>query len=271
MKRAILIFPLALIAYLLLPQGCLLLERAFGPDAMELNEFYAKQAAGESFDHSRLDRVLRASVKELGTVDYESLRTDPSDLDGYIQSLAAADFEALSRDEKLALLINAYNACTLRLILDHWPLQSIRDIPSAERWEDERWMIGGVELSLHALENDFLRARFREPRIHFAINCASIGCPPLRGEAYRGATIESQLQEQAMVMHGDPRWFELEREAGQVYLSRIYLWYEGDFAQLSGDSLQFAARFSPELDRILAKDHSLTIEWLPYDWALNSK
>ena len=94
-------------------------------------------------------------------------------------------FADLGRSEKLALLINAYNACTLRLILDHWndgQLASIKDIPRDNRWEDQRWQIGKRRLSLNQIEHEEIRGRFAEPRIHFALVCAAKGCPPLRAE-----------------------------------------------------------------------------------------
>ncbi len=168
------------IAFLVLPTSCQFLEQAFGPAAVTLEEAYDSQQEGEAFDHALLDAVLQLHVQEGGWVDYQCLSKSTGQLDQYISSLARVNFSALSRDAKLALLINAYNAFTLRLILDHLPLESIRDIPEADRWEAKRWQIGDMKLSLLSLENDILRSQFREPRMHFAINCASVGCPPLR-------------------------------------------------------------------------------------------
>lgn len=245
------------------------LEKMFAPAMVTLEETYSAQVEGDSFDHSLFDTVLRDHVQTGGWVDYQALRKAPEDLDSYIASLGGVKFAALSRDQKLALLINAYNAFTLRLILDHLPLDSIRDIPKAERWEAVRWQVGSMKLSLLSLENDILRARFREPRMHFAINCASVGCPPLRSEAYRGADIDSQLSDQAALVHRQSRWFHLDREAQSLDLTRLYLWYGNDFEQVGGSVLEFAGRHSPALASLMATDSAVSITWLSYDWSLN--
>lgn len=201
-------------------------------------------------------------------MDYGALAADPGDLDAYLAQLAGLDLDTLGRDERLALLINAYNAFTLKLMLDHRPVGSIKDIPSSERWDAERWVLGGETLSLTALEHDRLRARFIEPRIHFAINCASVGCPPLRQEAYEGARLEEQLEDQARRVHADPRWVRLQRNSAldhdTVHLTRLYLWYADDFAQVAGSPLAYAARYQPAL-----ADSRWQISWLDYDWSLN--
>ncbi|MFQ5505630.1 MAG: DUF547 domain-containing protein, partial [Planctomycetota bacterium] len=178
-----------------------LLTRLFGPPSVHPVEAYEKNPSGAVFDHSMLDALLKEHVRKNGRVDYRSLGREAKQLDAYLDSLDRAKLPDMGRDEVLALLINAYNACTLRLILDYLPLSSIRDIPADLRWDDRRWSMGGLTLSLTEIENEYLRARFREPRIHFAINCASIGCPPLRAEAYVGARIDAQLEEQALLMH----------------------------------------------------------------------
>lgn len=154
----------------------------------------------------RFDALLRTQVDADGLVDYAGLKDAHAELDAYIRSLAAAPFEQLGRDEKLALLINAYNAFTLRLVLDHWPLASIRHIPGKRRWDAPRWRLAGETLSLNQIENERIRPRFKEPRIHFALVCAARGCPPLRAEAYTGARLSAQLADQARRVHSDGRW-----------------------------------------------------------------
>ena len=242
-----------------------------GPPAVTLEEQYPDTgSAVVRVDDSALARVLAAHVRDDDTVDYRGLLAEPADLDAYVGGLADVRFDSLSRDQRLALLINAYNACTLRLILDHWPLASIRDIPAGERWAAERWNIGGTTLSLEQIEHDYLRARFREPRIHFAVNCASAGCPPLRAEPYDAERIDEQLEAQARRMHGDPRWFELDAGRGVLRLTMLYSWYAGDFAQVAGSAPAYAARFSPPLREMLERGDEPDIEWIDYDWSLNS-
>lgn len=249
--------------------GCHLLTGLFGPPAVDSKEAYADDRATMRFDHSVFDAVLREHVGEGGLVDYAALERSPGKLDAYIRALAAAPFRELGRDGKLALLINGYNAFTLRLILDHWPVASIKDIPASQRWQDVRWQLGPLKLSLDQIEHEYLRRRFAEPRIHFAINCASIGCPPLRREAYDAAKIERQLEEQARTVHRNERWFRLETDT--VHLTRLYDWFRGDFEQAAGSVLRFAARFVPALKTRLDADNVPRIAWLHYDWSINAR
>ena len=184
----------------------------------------------------------------------------------------------LGRNEKLALLINAYNAFTLRLILDYWPVESIKDIPQSERWEAERWKVGSHVWSLNQMEQEQIRPKFREPRIHFALVCAARGCPPLRNEAYTGHRIEEQLEDQTEYVHSHPRWFRFEPDQNLVYLTKLYDWYGSDFTQVDADAriyapsvLDYAARFVPKLKESLAAGRTPEIHWIKYDWRLNSR
>ena len=261
--RKSLVLPAASLGLLLLP-SC-------KPPAADLKEEYEKDLnTGVTVDHSLLDKVLKKHVDDKGGVSYAALHEDRKDLDTYVASLGRLDYHPLSRDEKLTLLINAYNACTLALILDHWPLASINDIPTGDRWKAERWEIGGLgKLSLDRIEHEYLRPKFKEPRIHFAVNCASIGCPPLRNEAYRAEDIEQQLQEQAIYMHNHDAWFDLDVEAGKLRLTKLYDWFAGDFEQVAGTTLEFAARFNDDLAAMLKAGKKPTVEYIEYDWGLN--
>lgn len=246
------------------------LQSLFGPPQVQMKEAYERKPGGPSFDHSALDAVLEKHVSEGGWVDYQALKSDPAELDAYIASLGKAPFDELGRDEKLALLINAYNAFTLRLILDHYPLPSIKDIPEKKRWEDARWRIGGHTWSLNQIEHEQIRSEFREPRIHFALVCAAVGCPPLRNEAYVGDRIDEQLEEQTRYVHSHERWFRFD--GGEVVrLTPLYKWYGGDFKQVAGSALKFAARYSEGLKNALEASREPRIEWLDYDWRLNSR
>lgn len=250
--------------------ACGLLRSWFGPPAVTSTEEYGDDRGTARFDHSQLDAVLRKHVDADGWVDYEALSKDPRALDSYIATLAKAPYDALSRDGKLTLLINAYNACTLRLIVDHWPTESIRDIPAAKRWKDERWQVGPMRLSLDAIEHEYLRKRFKEPRIHFAVNCASVGCPPLLNEAYVEARLEAQLQQQSETIHRNgSRWFRLD--GNRLALTKLYDWFAGDFVQSAGSVLAFASRFSPELAKQRTTGQPTSIEWIDYSWVINSK
>ena len=250
--------------------GCHHIERWLGPAPVTLQETYDADATGPGVDHSLLTTVLGRYVTTDGLVRYEALRKDPADLDRYIQQLREVQFDPLQRNEKLALLINAYNAFTLRLILDQEPtVQSIKEIPKTDRWDAKRWHIGSLLLSLDQIEHEYLRPRFKEPRIHFAINCASISCPPLRQEAYEADRIEAQLEEQTRALHADPAWVRIDPSGQTLDLTRLYLWFEGDFEQGAGSVLNFIARYHPKLAAELQAGRTPSIHWLEYDWSLN--
>ena len=247
------------------------LQSLFGPAPVTLQEAYKNHSGGPTFDHSTFGALLRKHVDQDGWVDYEGFRSDAVSLDVYIASLGNAPFADLGRDEKLAFLINAYNAFTLRLILDHYPIDSIKDIPSSKRWDAKRWDLGGMTLSLNQIEHEQIRPKFAEPRVHFALVCAAIGCPTLRNEAYQADRIEEQLEDQSRYVHTHDRWFGYDPGAKTVQLTKLYNWYGGDFKQIAGSVLDFAARYSVPLKSALAADKKPRIKWLDYDWTLNDR
>jgi uncharacterized membrane protein YdjX (TVP38/TMEM64 family) len=243
----------------------------FGPPAIAASEAYGAGSDSVMFDHSPFDALLKRHVTQGGEVDYEGLLGEASALDGYITALGTAPFSALGRDEKLALLVNAYNAFTLRLILDHWPVASIRDIPAGKRWKDRRWSLGGRTLSLDQIEHEEIRPKFREPRVHFALVCAARGCPPLSREAYVGARIDSQLEDQARYVHSQPRWFRWDASSNTAHLTELYRWYGGDFEGEAGSVLRFVGRYAPPVQEAIAANRPPRIQWIEYDWSLNGK
>ncbi|MDA1314720.1 MAG: DUF547 domain-containing protein [Acidobacteria bacterium] len=262
---AILIFSAAVYAY----QSRESLKGLFGPPRVTLEEAYEPRPGGTKFDHATLDTLLWNHVDDDGWVDYNSLQADAPDLDAYIELVAGAPFDEMGRDEKLALLINAYNAFTLRLILDHYPVESIYDIPEDQRWEAARWSIGGKIWSLSQIEHEQIRPKFVEPRIHFALVCAAVSCPKLRNEAYQADRLDEQLEDQTEYVHAGERWFRFDKEAGIVELTQLYDWYGGDFVQVGGSVVGYAARYSSQLDAALKAGREPRIHWLAYDWSLN--
>jgi len=245
------------------------LAAMFGPPPVEMREAYPGEG-GARFDHGAFDTLLARHVDARGMVDYEAFARDREALQAYIERIGEVDFEVLSRDEKLALLLNAYNAFTIELILEHLDegITSIKDIPEPRRWDDVRWRIGGEVYSLNAIEHEQIRPNFKEPRIHFALVCAAIGCPPLRSEAYRGALLEMQLEDQAAYVHAHPRWFERQGPEA-VRLTQLYQWYRGDFEQVAGSLLAYVARYRPEVAEQLEAGEAPRLGWLDYDWTLN--
>ncbi|GJQ27687.1 MAG: membrane protein [Phycisphaerae bacterium] len=271
------ILPLAAIAMLAITIAACTQQDAirglFGPSSVTLQEAYEQKSEGIAFDHSQFDALLNKHVSDGGWVDYEGLGHDAKALDSYLASLKSAPFDRLGRDEKLALLINAYNACTLRLILDHFDggkLKSIKDIPASKRWNDRRWNLAGNNWSLNQIEQEQIRPKFKEPRIHFALVCAAVGCPPLRNEAYVGNRIGQQLEDQTRYIHSYGTWFRFDSDARIAYLTPLYKWYGGDFEQVSGSVLKFAASYAETLQAAVNNGKTVRSEWLDYDWRLNS-
>ncbi len=246
------------------------LASLLGPAPVTLQEAHDPNPGGQTFDHAGFDAILKKHVDAEGWIDYAALKDDPSALDAYIASLAEAPFGDLSRDEKLALLINAYNAFTLRLILDHYPVKSIKDIPAAQRWTAVRWRFAGNSYSLDDIEHREIRPRFHEPRIHFALVCAAVGCPPLRNEAFTGARLEELLESQTKYVHERETWVRYDAGRNRLYLTPLYKWYGGDFEQTHGSVVNYVAAYVPAVKAALDARRSPRTSWLDYDWSLNS-
>lgn len=249
-------------------------------------------ASAGAFDHSHADWTA-ALTKHLTwnaagtatTVDYAGWRKDRAALDRYLASLSAQPREAFagwSVAQRRAFLINAYNAWTVDLILRSDPdLQSIRDLGSlfSSPWKRRFFELFGDEESLDGIEHDLLRGApdYDDPRIHFAVNCASIGCPALRPEAYRADDLDAQLEDQARRFLRDGSRNRWDAKAGTLYLSKIFDWYAKDFDLpfRGGQSrAHFLAQYATELGVSAAETARLEageieIEFLDYDWTLN--
>lgn len=224
------------------------------------------------FNHDALAAALARHVRE-GRVDYAALKARPAELDRYLGSMAAvskAEFDRWAEPERLAFLINAYNAWTLRLILDHHPVQSIKDIGSFLRgpWDIPLVKLFGGTTTLNTLEHDIIRKEFAEPRIHFALVCAAKGCPVLRSEAYTGEKLEGQLTDQTRLFLATPEKNRVDAAGRVVYLSPIFKWYGGDFEAKSGSVLAFLQPHWPGGAGPVDSD-GYKIRHTDYDWSLN--
>jgi hypothetical protein len=232
-------------------------------------------AGGATFDHGAFDRLLRAHVAA-GRVDYDAFAQAP-ELPRYLDALAAADVEALPRDEQLAFWINAYNAYTIHLVNAHRERRSIRNVnkmlgvvPAPGPWKMKIVRAGGRTLTLDEVEHEIIRKRYREPRIHFALVCAARSCPPLRPEAYTGAALDAQLEDQSRVfIDATPSANRVDVKAATVHLSPLFNWYRADFGPSLG---RFLARYvsDPAARALLEGGRFKTVE-TPYDWSLNAR
>ena len=225
--------------------------------------------------HAAFTKVLKAHLKD-NKVDYAGLKKNSGELTAYLDTLAAVPesaFNKWDRDQQMAFLINLYNAATLKLIVDHYPLKSIKDIGNILKgpWKQEVVRLFGKQETLDHVENDLLRAKYKDPRIHFAVNCASIGCPALRAEAFQAGKLDSQLEEQARKFLRDSSKNRLDAKNKVLYLSPIFDWFEGDFTTKSGTVEKFIAPFVSAEDRKVIEKGGLSIKYTDYSWNLNTQ
>jgi hypothetical protein len=228
--------------------------------------------------HRPFSLLLQHHV-EAGVVDYAALKGETDDLDRYLDTLAAVDLSGADREHKLAFYINAYNACTLRLIVRHFPeVKSIRDL--RRPWKTREWDLAGVTLSLDDIEHKVLRAELAEPRIHFAIVCASISCPKLASRAYAAEDIDAELALATDAFIRSPENVQVEIRGGLfgdrpvLRLSKIFDWFSEDFVAAPGGSVVdfIRAHATPEVEAFIdAHRQRLKVDHLAYDWHLNGK
>lgn len=234
--------------------------------------------AADAFDqtHARFGRVLTACVTN-ARVDYAKLKADPAELDAYLKEIAAvpaAEFARWAEGDRLALLLNLYNAQTLRLIITHYPVKSIRDIGalSGAAWREPIVRHGGQVMTLDHLEHQLIRVDYREPRIHFALVCAAVSCPPLRAEPFAGARLQAQLDDQARIFLAAAETNRFDAKSGTLHLSPIFKWYEKDFTPSAGSLAAYVKPFLPEAQRNALTDPAkATVKFTDYDWALNER
>jgi hypothetical protein len=224
------------------------------------------------FDHGAWDTLLGAAVDVYGRVDYRFLQKRRADLDRYLAAIAAVKLAKLAPAELEALLINAYNAITVTSILDHPSVTTIRDIEGV--WDSTTHRVGGFEVTLDDLEHALLRPYFRDPRIHFALNCASASCAPLPRWAFNGRGLDRQLDQRARLYLSDARNVRLEGTT--LLLSRYFDWYGHDFtapgSKPRADTIpEFVALYTtPETAARLHAGADLDLVFFDYDWALNA-
>jgi len=226
--------------------------------------------AAQGVDNSLYAGLIEKYVKD-GVVNYQGFKNEESVLDKYLKVLEEVDSKTLSRNEQFAFNINAYNAWTIKLILTGYPgVKSIKDLGSffSSPWKKKICRIDGKIITLDDIEHNILRPRFKDPRVHFAINCAAKSCPPLRSEPYHGGELDQQLDEMASAFINDPSRNRLE--GNTLYVSKIFDWFEEDF---SGDIPGFFLKYAKgDLKKNLERQREdIKIKYLDYDWSLNGK
>lgn len=226
-----------------------------------------------SVDHSHAlwEKVLKRVVVVNGhksSIKYDELKRSPEDLRQYINSLSRVSrsrFDSFSEKEQLAFLINAYNALTLELVIQHYPVDSIKDIGGwfSTPWKIEFFSLFGEKHSLDDIEHQMIRKWYDEPRIHFALVCAARSCPPLRTEPFRASELDDQLHASAKnFLHDEDRnRFDPARQT--LFLSSVFKWYGSDFNSRYGSATKYVSKFYKNVPSRVA------IAYLPYDWSLN--
>ncbi|HET9031742.1 MAG TPA: DUF547 domain-containing protein [Dokdonella sp.] len=249
----------------------------------------ASGAQAEGFDQAHAawntlvaDHVQWNAEGTTSTVDYAGFARDAKALDAYLDTLSKIDrktVDSWNQDDREAFLINAYNAATVKLILTRYPnLKSIKDLGGlfSSPWKKEFVDLLGERRSLDSIEHTLLRGAsdYSDPRIHFAVNCASIGCPALRPEAYVGATLRTQLADQTTRFLKDRSRNRLASDGKLVQVSKIFDWYAGDFDAHTGGVGAFLTDHADALGLDAEKaqrlrEGKLSIDFTDYDWSLN--
>lgn len=265
----------------------------------ESPELARHSAAGSSsgFSFASYASVLRNQVDGEGRVDYQGLKIQRQELDTFVAALtqlSPTEYEGWKETQQIAFWINAYNALTLLAIVERYPIESlllvspevpqnsILQIPGV--WDKLRFTVMGQALTLDEIEHEILRKKFNEPRIHMALVCAAVSCPPLRNEPYVAASLSAQLDDQARNFFSSSLNFHIDRPRARVWLSSLFKWYGSDFVKTYGSNdrfashdeaeravLNFACRFLSSADREYLLNASYRIEYLGYDWSLNEQ
>lgn len=238
------------------------------------------------FDHRHIlfTEVLQEHVRwntdgTATTVDYAALKAHPETLEKYLQSLSAVsrkEFDGWTSDQQLAFLINAYNAFTLKLIINNYPVESIKNIGRfwQNPWRIRFFRLLGEDMHLDQVEHDIIRkpGDYDEPRIHFAVNCAAVGCPALRDRAFTAGQLEKQLDDGTRRFLRDRTRNYFDPDTGVLRVSSIFRWYRKDF-ETAGTLSEWLARYAYELAKNEQQHQKIKagvpVTFLDYDWKLN--
>ncbi len=236
----------------------------------------ANPASTKTIDHAAWQALLTAYVRPgrdgLNRVDYARLKKQGArKLKAYLEELQGTDVTSLNKREQFAYWVNLYNAKTVDIILDHYPVPSIREIRlsgmfSVGPWKEKVVTVKGVKLSLDDIEHRILRPIWREPRVHYAVNCAAVSCPNLQTKAFTGATLEKLLDKGARDYINSPRGLKLR--GGGIVASKIYEWFAADFGGTEKSVLAHIRRYAaPELAARISD--AARISGYEYHWGLN--
>ncbi len=220
--------------------------------------FLAAQVVLAQPNYEKYDALLQKYVGKTGNVNYKNLKENAAELRAVTDDFSAQNpSETWGKNERLAFWINSYNAFTLLLITENYPIKSITDLDGGKPWDVKRVKINGQTYSLNQIENEIIRPNFHDPRVHFALNCGAVSCPPLFNRAFRPENLNQQLEKRT-------RQFVRSKNSSlaenSVKISKIFEWYKVDFQDLVAFLNKYSTvKISPQA----------SIEFLEYDWNLN--
>ena len=223
--------------------------------------------------HPGLGKVLGKVCDEFGMVDYEELKKDQSTLETYLNLTAtvpAEQFDGWTRPQRMAFLLNVYNASTLKLMSDNFPVKSIKDIGGVRRvWNLKVVRLFGEKYTLSHLENVLIRKQFKSPSVHFALVCGSRSCPPLRKEPYTAEKLEDQFADQAQTFLRDSKKNYVDLDSKTIFLSPVFSWFREDFGKTDAEVIALVAKhFEAPKRKALAKG-GFAIKHTQFDWGVN--
>lgn len=228
---------------------------------------------GQLITHESWTKLVKKHVGTDGLVDYKGFIKDKAELEAYLKQVSDnPPPQTATNNDKIAYWLNAYNAFTIKLIIDHYPVKSIKDLGGKHQvifintpWDIKFFNIGGKTMTLNRIEHRILRRDYTEPRIHFALNCASMSCPKLRREAYEGTKLDEQLTSQAREFLRDTSRNQISEDPPQM--SAIFSFYGKDMTKWSGKTLVgFINQYAPVKLKEDAK-----LEYMDYNWDLNER
>lgn len=214
--------------------------------------------------HKTWDNLVRKHISSSGKVNYAGFVKDKAELEKYIKELQSyyKDLNSWGRNKRLAYWINVYNAVTVKLITDNYPVKSITDLKGGKPWDAKLIQLGGVSYTLNVIENKIIRPKFNEPRIHFAVNCAAKSCPKILNRAWTEDNLQRYLTKQTKAFLANSSQNTLE--ADKVKLSKIFDWYKVDFGTSNEKIIQFINKYSST-----TVNENATVSYNEYDWSLN--
>lgn len=225
----------------------------------------------QPIDHAIWDSLLRTHVDDYGLVDYQGMTADSTSLNSYLELLSnnPPNRKSWSEAEQMAFWINAYNAFTAKLVIDYYPITGLKEIKNGvpfvnSVWDIKFFEIGGESFDLNNIEHGVLRKEYDDPRIHFALVCASLSCPKLQRFAFTGDRLEEQLDQAAREFVNDP--FRNQINGDPIRLSKILSWYWMDFRDTYDDRYDFIQQY---IDSPVDKEAD--IKYLDYNWSLNEQ